>query len=72
MWSRLPADKQNLDLQNAELATEWIMSFVSKCRGEIKEDKVNTNGSILSLRVTNLFPSMCGHDAIIKWAPGIW
>ena len=42
------------------------MSFVAKCRPEKKEDKVNTDGSVHDLQVTNLFPSMCGQGAIIK------
>ena len=44
---------------------EWIKSFVAKCRAEKKEDKVNTDGTVHDLQVTNLFLSMCGQDAII-------
>ena len=42
------------------------MSFVAKCRAEKKEDKVNYDGTLQDLQVTNLFLSMCGQDAIIK------
>ena len=42
------------------------MSFVAKCRAEKKEDKVNTDGTVQDLQVTNLFLSMCEQDAIIK------
>ena len=66
MVSRPATDRQILDLQNAESATAWIMSFVAKCRAEKKEDKVNTDGTVQDLKVTNLFLSMCGQDAIIK------
>ena len=41
------------------------MSFVAKCRAEKKEDKVNNDGTVQDLQVTNLFLSMCGQDAII-------
>ena len=44
MISRQPADRKLLDLQNAESATAWIMSFVAKCCVEKKKDKINTNG----------------------------
>ena len=66
MVSRPATDIQILDLQNAESATAWIMSFVAKCRAEKKEDKVNNDGTVQDLQVTNLFLSMCGQDAIIK------
>ena len=42
------------------------MSFVAKCRADKKEDKVNNDGTLQDLQVTNLFFSMCGQDAIIK------
>ena len=42
------------------------MFFVAKCQAEKKEDKINTNGNIQDLQVTNLFLSICGQDAIIK------
>ena len=42
------------------------MSFVAKCRAEKKKDKVNSDGTVQDLQVTNLFPSMCEQDAIIK------
>ena len=38
---------------------------MAKCRAK-KEDKVNNDGTIQDLQVTNLFLSMCGQDAIIK------
>ena len=66
MVSRPDTDRQILDLQNAESATAWIMSFVAKCRAEKKEDNVNNDGTVQDLQVTNLFLSMCGQDAIIK------
>ena len=66
MVSRPPNDQQNLDLQNAESSTAWIMSFVAKCPAEKKEDKVNTDGTIVDLQVTNLFLSICGRDALLK------
>ena len=66
MVSRSTTERQILDLQNAETATAWIMSFVAKCRAEKKEDKVNTDGTVQDLQVTNLFLSMCAQDAIIK------
>ena len=66
MLSRLATNRQILDLQNAESATAWIMSFVAKCRAEKKEDKVNNDGTVQDLQVTNLFISVCGQDAIIK------
>ena len=64
--SNSAADRQTLDLQNAESVTAWIMSFVAKCRAEKKEHKVNNDGIVQELQVTNLFLSMCGQDAIIK------
>ena len=66
MVSRPATDRQILDLQKAESATAWIISFVAKCRAEKKEDKVNNDGTVQDLQVTNLFLSMCGQDAIIK------
>ena len=66
MVSRPATDRQILDLQNAESATAWIMYFEAKCRAEKKEDKVNTDGTVQDLQVTNLFLSMCGQDAIIE------
>ena len=66
MVSRTATDRQISDLQNAESATSWIMSFVAKCRAEKKEDKVNKDGTVQDLQVTNLFFSMCGQEAIIK------
>ena len=66
MVSRPATDRQILDLQKAESATAWIMSFVAKCRAEKNEDKVNTDGTVQDLQVTNLFLGMCGQDAIIK------
>ena len=66
MVSRPATDRQNLDLQNAESATAWIVSFVAKCGAEKKEDKINTDGTVQDLQVTNLLLNMCGQDAIIK------
>ena len=66
MVSRHATDRQILDLQNAESATAWIMSFVAKCRAEKKKVKVNNDGTVQDLQVSNLFLSMCGQDAIIK------
>ena len=66
MVSRPQNDRQTFDLQNAESSTAWIMSFVAKCRAEKKEDKVNTDVTIVDLQVTNLFLSICGQDALLK------
>ena len=66
MVSRPPNDRKNLDLQNAETCTAWIMSFVAKCYAEKKEDEVNTDGLIMDLQVTNLLLSICGQDALLK------
>ena len=66
MVSRTATDRQILDLQNAESTTAWIMSFVAKCRAEKKPDKVNNDGTVQDLQVTNLFLNMCGQDAIVK------
>ena len=66
MVSRPATDRQIFDLQNAESATAWIMSFVAKCRAVKKEDKVNNDGAVQDLQVTNLFLSMRGQDAIIQ------
>ena len=66
MVSRPATDRKILDLQNAEPATAWIMSFLAKCRAEKEEDKIDTNGTIQDLQVTNPFLSMFRQDAIIK------
>ena len=42
------------------------MSFEAKGRADKKEAKVNSDGTIQDLKVTNHFLSMCGQDAIIK------
>ena len=42
------------------------MSFLAKCRAEKKEDKINTDGTVQDLQVTNLFLTMCGQDTFIK------
>ena len=39
---------------------------MAKCRAEKKEDKVNTDGNVRVLQLTNGFLSMCGQDEIIK------
>ena len=67
MVSRPATVRQILDLKNAESSTAWIMSFVVKCCSEKKEDKINTDGTIQDLQVNNLFLSMCGQDAVIKF-----
>ena len=59
-------DRQTLELQNAESCTAWIMSFKAKCRSENKEDKVNTDATIVDLQVTNLFLCTCGQEALHK------
>ena len=66
MVSRPPKDRQTLDLQNVESCTAWIMSFVAKCCAEKKEDKINKDGTIVDLQVTNLFLNICGQDALLK------
>ena len=66
MVFRPPNDRQTLDLQIAESCTAWIMSFVAKRRAEKKEDKVNNDGKIVDLHVTNLFLSLCSQDALLK------
>ena len=43
------------------------MYFVAKRSAEKKEDNINNDGTILDLQVTNLFLSMGGQDAIIKF-----
>ena len=63
--SRSTTDRQILDLQNAESATAWILSSVAEGQAEKKENKINTDGTVEDLQVTNLL-SMCGQDAIIK------
>ena len=64
--SRPATDRKIVDLQKAESSTAWITSFVAKCRAEKKEDKVNNDGAVQDLQVTNLFLSMCAQDKIIK------
>ena len=66
MVSRPTTCRQILDLQNAESATAWIMSFFAKCPAEKKEDKVNTDGTVQDVQLTNVFLSMCVQDAVIK------
>ena len=66
MVSRPPADRQLFELQNAESANAWIMSFVAKCRTEKKEDEINNNGTMLDRQVTSFFLRMCRQDAIIR------
>ena len=46
MVSTAPNDRQILNLQIAESCTEWIVSFVAKCRAEKKADTVNNDGTI--------------------------
>ena len=66
MVSRQTVDRKTLNLKNAESDTAWIMSFRAKYRPEKKEDKINPDGTIVDLHVTNLFLSMCGQDAILE------
>ena len=66
MVPRPPNDRQTLDLQNAESCTAWIMSFVAKSRAEKKEDKVNNDGTIVNLQLTNLLLIICSQDALLK------
>ena len=66
MVSRPATDRQILDLQNAESATAWIMSFVAKFCAKKKEDNINTYGTIQDLQATNFFLSMCRKNAIIE------
>ena len=66
MVFRPPNDRQTLDLQNAESCIAWIMFFVAKGRAEKKEDKINTDGTIVDLQVTNLFLSICNQDALFN------
>ena len=63
---RQPADRKNLDLQNAESATALIIPSVAKYRAKKKEDRIKTDGSIVDLQVTHFFLSMCGYFSIIK------
>ena len=64
--SRPATERRILDLLNAESATAWVMSFVANCHADKKEGKINTNGTVQDLQVTNLSLSMSGQDAIIK------
>ena len=66
MVYRPPNDRQTVDLQNAKTCTAWIKFFVAKCRAEKKEDKVNTDGTIVDHQVTNLFLNTCSQDACLK------
>ena len=66
MVSRPPNNRQTLDLQNAKSCTAWIMSFVAKGCAEKNEDKINTDGTIVVLQVTNFFLSISGQDALFK------
>ena len=72
MKSSPPADRQVLYLQNAGMVTAWIMSFVAKYRAK-KDDKMNTDGTIVGLQVTNLFLITCRQEKIIHfrslWSP---
>ena len=60
-------DQQEIwDLQNAESATSWIMSFLAKYCAETKENKINNDATIVDLQVTKLFVSMCEQNSVIK------
>ena len=50
---------------STECRISYCVDYVF-CRAEKKEDKVNNDGTVQDLQVTNLFLSMCGQDAIIK------
>ena len=52
MVSRPTTDRQIFNLQNAQSANAWILSFVAKWRAENKEDKINTDGTVQDLQVT--------------------
>ena len=66
MMSRSTADRQILDLQKAESATAWILSFVAKCQAEKKEEKINNGVTVQDLQLSDLFLSLCSQDAIIE------
>ena len=36
------------------------MTFMTRCRAEKKEDKINTDGTLADQQVSNLFLSMYG------------
>ena len=40
--------------------------FCDEMSGREERDKINTNGTVQDLQVTNLCLSMCGQDQIIK------
>ena len=60
--SRPPAERKILDLQDAESAIAWIMSFVAECCAEKKDDELNIDGALIDLQVTNLLHSMHVRD----------
>ena len=66
MVSRTTTNRQISDLQYAESAISWILSFLVNCRAEKKEDKSSTDVTVQDLQVTSLVLSMFGQDAIIK------
>ena len=53
-------------MQIAASCTAWTVAFEAKCRADKKEDKFNSDGSIVDLQVKNLFLSMCRQDALLK------
>ena len=55
MVSRPPTYRQILDSQNLRSCTASIVSFVAKLCAEKREDKINTDGTILDLQVKNFF-----------------
>ena len=66
MVFRPTTDRKILDLQNAESATGWILSFVAKCRAEKKEGKINTDGTVQDLQLTNLILLCAGKMQLLN------
>ena len=62
-----PTEQQILNLQIAEYCTAWIVSFMAACRAEKKEININAYDTISDPQITNLFLSMCGKDALLKF-----
>ena len=49
------ADRQILDLQNAESASAWVMFFVTKCRAAKKGEKISAGVTLVDIQITNPF-----------------
>ena len=64
--SRPPSNRNNLDKQKVESCTAWMVSFGAKYCSDKKEDKTNTDGTIVDLQITNLFLSMWELNALPK------